>query len=357
MSHYSDHALPGSSSSARGQRDREPRRDSRLFGQIVPLSPPAQTLGAAQPASTYLAGPISSPIPPGVTIRRSLPTRPTTFPVTIPGLVTTPRTPENPTVFPRSPHPIRPRPIIVETGPILGPRFEQVPEDSPEEHSGSPILPASRHGSPPSPDPSDGGGGDEDDDGGNNDPPHPAGPSGPGPEGPPGPQGPPGPPGPPGGGGGGGGGGGDQGGPAGPARRAATLDPNERLFIQTLTSFRDAVDIWNRHTTAPRSTKSNLRNPDTFDGSDPAKLNLFLTQCYLHFAERTQDLPTDDDKILFMISYLWGTAQQWFAPNLYDPTAVPAWDGNFPVFVQELTMNFGPHDLVGTQKIASGSVA
>jgi hypothetical protein len=55
---------------------------------------------------------------------------------------------------------------------------------------------------------------------------------------------------------------------------------------------------------APRSTKSNLRNLDTFNGSDPANLNLFLTQCYLHFAERTQDFPTDDDKILFMISYL-----------------------------------------------------
>jgi hypothetical protein len=131
------------------------------------------------------------------------------------------------------------------------------------------------------------------------------------------------------------------------ARQAPTPDPNERLFIQTLTLFRDAVDIWNRHTSAPRSTKSNLRNPDTFDGSDPAKLNPFLTQCYLHFAERTQDFPTDDDKILFMISYLRGTAQQWFAPNLYDPTAVPAWDGNFPVFVQELTVNFGLHDPVG----------
>jgi hypothetical protein len=91
----------------------------------------------------------------------------------------------------------------------------------------------------------------------------------------------------------------------------------------------------------------NLRNPDTFDGSDLAKLNLFLTQCYLHFAEYMQDFPTDDEKVLFMISYLQGTAQQWFAPNLYDPTAIPAWDRNFLIFVQELTMNFGPHDPVG----------
>jgi hypothetical protein len=98
---------------------------------------------------------------------------------------------------------------------------------------------------------------------------------------------------------------------------------------------------------APCCTKLNLWNPDTFDSSDLVKLNLFLAQCYFHFAERTQDFPTDDDKILFMISYLWGTAQQWFAPNLYDLNSIPSWNGNFPVFIQELTMNFGLHDLVG----------
>jgi hypothetical protein len=117
MSHYSDHTLPGTSSSARGQHDREPRCNSRLFGQIVPLSPLAQTLGATQPACSYLAGPISSPIPPSITVRQLLPVRPTA----VRGLVTTPRTPEHPTVFPRSPHPIRIRPTTVETGPILGP--------------------------------------------------------------------------------------------------------------------------------------------------------------------------------------------------------------------------------------------
>jgi hypothetical protein len=61
----------------------------------------------------------------------------------------------------------------------------------------------------------------------------------------------------------------------------------------------------------------------------------------------TQDFPTNDDKILFVVSYLWGTAQQWFAPNLYNLTSVLAWVGNFPVFVQELTMNFSLHNPVG----------
>jgi hypothetical protein len=107
MSHYSNHALPGTSSSACDQRNRKPRCNSQLFGQIVPLSPLAQTLGAAQPASSYLAGPISSPIPPGITVHWLLPLRPTTVLVTVPGLVTAPWTPEHPTVFPHSPHPIR----------------------------------------------------------------------------------------------------------------------------------------------------------------------------------------------------------------------------------------------------------
>ncbi|KAJ7699393.1 hypothetical protein B0H17DRAFT_926695 [Mycena rosella] len=103
----------------------------------------------------------------------------------------------------------------------------------------------------------------------------------------------------------------------------------------------------------PRSSRSNLRNPDLFDSSDTAKLQTFLTQCYLHFAERRQDFPTDDDKIYYMMSCLQGTAQQWFKPNLYDTYGVlPAWDGNFPSFIQELIEpelqdNFGPHDPVG----------
>ncbi|KAF7368810.1 hypothetical protein MVEN_00206100 [Mycena venus] len=60
----------------------------------------------------------------------------------------------------------------------------------------------------------------------------------------------------------------------------------------------------------------------------------------------------DDNKILFTLSYLQGTAQKWFEPNLYDPTpgAVLAWDRNFLLFVKELTDNFGPQDPVGDAK-------
>ena len=126
-------------------------------------------------------------------------------------------------------------------------------------------------------------------------------------------------------------------------------EANEALIMDTIRTFRDAINVFSARPAdlPPRSNRSNLRNPDTFDGSDPAKLSSFLTQCYLHFAERPQDFPDDDDRILYIISYLRGSAQQWFSPNLYDPTIIPVWDGNFAVFIQELTLNFGPHDPVG----------
>jgi len=120
--------------------------------------------------------------------------------------------------------------------------------------------------------------------------------------------------------------------------------------MRALRSFTTAIDHYNTSATmAPRSTRSSLKNPDVFDGSDPSKLASFLNQCYLIFADRPQDYREDDDKFFYIISYLRGTAQKWFEPNLFDPTpgAVPAWDGNFPLFIRELSIHFGPHDPVG----------
>ena len=101
-------------------------------------------------------------------------------------------------------------------------------------------------------------------------------------------------------------------------------------------------------TAPPRSSRLNLRNPDPFDGSDPSKLPLFLSQCGLHFAERQQDFPSDDNQIIFVLSYLKGPAAAWFQPAMFaQDNTVPDWDGDFTLFVQELMSVFGPHDRVG----------
>jgi hypothetical protein len=79
-----------------------------------------------------------------------------------------------------------------------------------------------------------------------------------------------------------------------------------------------------------------------------------MSQIYLHIAERPQDFPTDDEKIFYVRSYLRGTAQQWFQPNIFadGQAPIPLWDGNWTLFVQELATNFGPHDPFGDTRIA-----
>lgn len=183
-------------------------------------------------------------------------------------------------------------------------------------------------------------------------PPGGGGPGSPGPSRRP-PRGPP--TGPPGGGPPGGGppGGGPPGGgpPEGNPTTARSPSPERELgaqVIQGLLGLTKAITKINEP--APvRSSRSNLRNPDTFDGSDPMKLRPFLAQCYLHFAEREHDFKTDDDKIIYMMSFLRGTALDWFEPQMFDPdpNSVPAWDNNFPLFLQELQDTFGPDDPVG----------
>jgi hypothetical protein len=78
-----------------------------------------------------------------------------------------------------------------------------------------------------------------------------------------------------------------------------------------------------------------------------------MSQIYLHIAECPQDFPTDDDKIFYVRWYLRGIAQKWFEPNIYGGVAaIPHWDGNWTLFVQELATNFGPHDPIGDARAA-----
>jgi len=144
-------------------------------------------------------------------------------------------------------------------------------------------------------------------------------------------------------------GGGPPGGPPRPAH--APPDPGAGLaekVIKGIDSLTKVLSKMNDPKPA-RSSRSNLRNPDLYDGSDPMKLRPFLAQCYLHFAEREHDFVTDDDKIIYMMSFFRGTALDWFEPQMFDPDpdTVPAWDNNFPVFLQELQDTFGPDDPVG----------
>ncbi|KAJ7722316.1 hypothetical protein B0H16DRAFT_1473416 [Mycena metata] len=78
------------------------RRQSRLFSNMVPLSPPTNTLSVHFLAGLYR----QTPVPPGITVCHSAPIRPVMGMQNVPGLVTTPprSPPENPVRFPVTPH-------------------------------------------------------------------------------------------------------------------------------------------------------------------------------------------------------------------------------------------------------------
>jgi hypothetical protein len=54
-------------------------------------------------------------------------------------------------------------------------------------------------------------------------------------------------------------------------------------------------------------------------------------------------------KVTYALSYLKGTALDWFEPALLeaDPIDEPIWLSNYEEFVSELKVNFGPYDPEG----------
>src|SRR3984893_11024104 len=99
-------------------------------------------------------------------------------------------------------------------------------------------------------------------------------------------------------------------------------------------------------------SRSKVREPDPFDGSDPTKLRTFLVQLQLSFNDRPTTFIRDDRKINFAISYLKGTALAHFENSLLEPDLInpPEWKNDYEEFVQELKLYFGSPDVVGEAK-------
>jgi Domain of unknown function (DUF4939) len=98
------------------------------------------------------------------------------------------------------------------------------------------------------------------------------------------------------------------------------------------------------NTSGPKRAKA--KEPDTFDGSDPRKLNNFILLCNLYFR---QNPSYDDDstKVTFALSYLRGMALEYFEPSILDSDEVPDWMDNWSAFVRTLRTQFGPIDPAG----------
>ena len=89
---------------------------------------------------------------------------------------------------------------------------------------------------------------------------------------------------------------------------------------------------------APKLHQLKVGIPDTFDGSDPHKLNHFLFQCRLFFRANPSQFSTNKEKINFAMTYLSGVVQDWFEVVLQqeDLSYVQPWLFTWHLFVEEL---------------------
>jgi hypothetical protein len=108
---------------------------------------------------------------------------------------------------------------------------------------------------------------------------------------------------------------------------------------------------------AGSSQCSKTREPDVFHGTDTSKLQPFLMQCNLTFSDLPDKYSTDRSKVICTLSFLCGTAMNWFLPGLNGLSVKePTWFNDWPSFVTELTTNFGPHDIVGDAEASLNNV-
>ena len=96
-----------------------------------------------------------------------------------------------------------------------------------------------------------------------------------------------------------------------------------------------------------------VQEPDVFDSSDTCKLQPFLVQCTLNFRNCPDAFSTDSAKVTFALSYLKGTALNWFKPLLTSGLNL-AWLDDYSDFVSELRKNFRPHGPKGEGNVLRG---
>jgi hypothetical protein len=118
----------------------------------------------------------------------------------------------------------------------------------------------------------------------------------------------------------------------------STPGPAEPSLAEAITLM--TQELRNRE---PKKPSIKAKEPDTFDGSDPKKLNNFILLCSLYFRS-SSSYDEDEAKVTFALSFLRGTALEFFEPSLLSPDDVPDWLEDWSVFVNTLRTNFGPLD-------------
>jgi len=129
---------------------------------------------------------------------------------------------------------------------------------------------------------------------------------------------------------------------------AEELDPGLAVFHNLAVAV-NCLSRSSHHTSDSSSSRAKVREPDTFDGTDPKKLRTFLVQCELCFQDHAKAFRQDRARVTFAQSYLRGMTLEWFELDLLNssnPADRPRWMDSWVHFVAELQSTFGPHDPV-----------
>jgi len=75
-------------------------------------------------------------------------------------------------------------------------------------------------------------------------------------------------------------------------------------------------------------------------------------QCKLNFQSKPKSFQTEQLKVNYSLSFLKGTALNYFEPYLTDdPTNEPTWLNDYELFNEELLINFGPYDMMADAEV------
>ena len=148
-----------------------------------------------------------------------------------------------------------------------------------------------------------------------------------------------------------------------PDDHAISSDPNNPIDpsnpkpdippVDSNTLLAAALDNLNRGLRKLRPNSTKVKEPESFDGSNPSKLREFLVSCSLVFSNHPDSFSRDEKRIRYAISYLKGAALDWFEPAIMDELdETPDWVWDYHNFVQELQDKFGPYDFRGDAETA-----
>ncbi|KAG2159483.1 uncharacterized protein EDB93DRAFT_1099840 [Suillus bovinus] len=126
------------------------------------------------------------------------------------------------------------------------------------------------------------------------------------------------------------------------------LGPQDLVFLRLSQAINNLARN-NCQSSSSGDSKVKIRELDTFDGTEPRKLQAFFVQCELNFQAKPKSFHTGRTKVNFVQSYLKGMALEWFEPDLLldDLADRLDWMDDYSEFMLELQTNFRPHDLVG----------